>query len=55
VQIPQEEIRGFKIVMPKDFKAEFFGEGGSIDQATIRYGILQVSVGGVSSTCRLRI
>ena len=23
MQIPQEEIRGFKIVMPKDFKAEF--------------------------------
>lgn len=34
--------------MPKDFKAEFFGEGGQISQVTAGHGIVDVSVGGVS-------
>jgi len=34
--------------MPKDFKAEFFGEGGQISKVTTGHGIVEVSVGGVS-------
>ena len=47
-QIPHDEIRGLKVVMPKDFRVEFFGEGGQISQVTAGHGLVEVSVGGVS-------
>ncbi len=46
-QIPWEDVRGLKIIMPKGMNPEFFAEAGQIGRIMREYGVLEVDIGGV--------
>jgi hypothetical protein len=46
-QIPWEDVRGLKIIMPKSMNPEFFAEPGQISRIMREYGLIEVDIGGV--------
>jgi hypothetical protein len=53
-KIPWEEVRGLKIVMPKNMNPDFFAEAGQISRVMRMYGLLEVDIGSVREARKLK-